>query len=378
MIDNRVRLRVNGTDYGGWISVSVSAGIERVARDFRLEVTDRWPGADSSPRVRPGDRCEIWLGPDLVMTGWVDATPRSFDAQQVTVGVQGRSLTADLVDCSAINSPGQWRGQTIERIVQDIARPYGITVRSMTDTGEPVPDHQIQLGESAHESIDRILRLRNILATDSPAGELLLIDVGTDRATSALQIGGPQGNVLTGDAALDFRDRYSEYRARGQRPGDDSASGKATNQQAASTTDADIKRPRVLMLKQSGQADEGTCRDRVDYERSVRLGRSLAATYTVAGWRQQDGALWAPNMIVHVRDPIIGIDREMIIAEVEYSMGEGGTIATLQIAPEEAFATADWRKQRPRKARTPRAGGAGSAASITGVDEWVDFTKGAK
>lgn len=372
---NTVRLRVNGMDYGGWKEVSISAGIERLARDFTLAVTDRWPGAagqGSIPhRIRPGGLCEIFIGADRVLTGFVDATPVRYDDRQVSVGVKGRGKTADLVDCSAINEPGQWRGRRIEAIAADLARPYGITVRNEQDTGAPVPDHQVQQGETVAESLDRILRLRHLLATDTAAGELVIIKVGAERADTALVLGGPDGNILSAEAGFDFKDRYSEYVCKGQRAGDDDAFGEAVSGETAAAADTGIQRRRVLLMKQSGQADGGTCRDRVDYERSVRMGKSLGATYTVAGWRQGSGALWAPNMVVRVQDAIAGLDREMVIAEVEYRLDEQGMVAVLQVAPAEAFATAAWKS----RAKSKKKGGA-EGEGLTGVDEWVDFTKG--
>lgn len=370
-----VRLRVNGMDYGGWKEVSISAGIERLARDFTLSVTDRWPGVagqGSVPhRIRPGDLCELYIGSDKVLTGFVDATQISYDDRQVSVGVKGRSKTADLVDCSAINEPGQWRGRRIEAIAAELARPYGIGVRAEEDTGAAVSDHQVQQGETVAESLDRILRIRHLLATDTAEGELVIIKVGAQRADTALVLGGKEGNILTGDAPFDFKDRYSEYVCKGQRAGDDGAFGEAVSGESAANADTAIRRRRVLLMKQSGQADGGTCRDRVDYERAVRMGKSLAATYTVAGWRQGSGALWAPNLIVRVQDRIAGLDRDMVIGEVEYKLDDQGMVAVLQVAPAEAFATAAW-KPRAKKGKKQGDGEAG----ISGVDEWVDFTKG--
>lgn len=341
MIDaaNAVRLLVNGQDFGGWKEVSISAGIERQARDFTLSVTDRWPGATDIPRrIRPGDLCEVFIGTDKVLTGYVDATPISYNAKQVAVGVRGRSKTADLVDCAAINEPGQWRNLKLERIAEALAKPYSITVKNETDTGAVITDHQIDQGETVFESIDRMMRLRHVLSTDNENGELVFIDVGALRASTALVLG---ENVKAGSADLDYKDRFSEYRAKGQRTvaTDDDGDIAIAASENANAADTGIKRRRVILFKQSGQADEGTCRDRVEYERGYRAGKSLAATYEVAGWRQDTGALWKPNMMVRVRDSIIGFDQDMLIAEVEYKLSDSGTTTTLKVAPKEGFLT---------------------------------------
>src|SRR5574340_693573 len=124
-----VTLVVNGTEYGGWKEVEISAGIERQARDFTLSVTDRWPGATDIPRrIKQGDVCEVYIGADKLLTGHVDATPIRYDGKSISVGVKGRSKTADLVDCSAVHKTGQWHNAKIERIAADLAAPFGIEV----------------------------------------------------------------------------------------------------------------------------------------------------------------------------------------------------------------------------------------------------------
>lgn len=351
-----VSLRVNGRDYAGWKAVSITAGVERVARDFSLSVTTTWPGAqEAARRILPGDACELLIGTDLVLTGYVDATPVRYSGRETTLAVNGRSKTADLVDCGAINAPGQWRNLKLERIAQDLAAEYGIAVLTEVDTGAAIADHQIQVGETAFESIDRMLRLRYLLATDDAQGRLVFIEAGRDRATTALEFG---RNILSADAALDFKDRYSEYRCKGQRAGDDEEFGADVAEESASLTDDGITRKRVLVMKQSGQADEGNCRDRVEAERAHRKAKSLAATYVVAGWRQESGALWARNQVVRVKDPVIGFNAELLIAEVEYRLDDGGMLATLKVGPVDGYVA------KASRAKKKSAGGGDGFADV--------------
>ena len=333
MSKERVQLRVNGTGHEGWKEVRVTAGIERQARDFSLEVTDRWPGSSVARRLAPGDLCEVWLGNDKVLTGYVDATPISYDGGQVTVGVNGRSRTADLVDCSAVHSPGQWRGVSVELIARALAEPYNIKVLAAVATGT-VHEHQIDPGESVFESIDRLLTQKALLATDDADGNQVLTRAGLLQADTALEVG---VNVLSASAGLDFKDRYSEYRCRGQRAGTDQDYGVAVAGQLAKVADPGIRRRRILDLRADGQGDLAAYRERVRWEAACRAGKSYQTTYVVQGWRQRSGQLWLPNMRVQVRDPIIGFDMEMLIAEVEYLQGETGTTATLTVAPVAAF-----------------------------------------
>lgn len=400
---NQVALLVNGVGYGGWKAVRIGAGIERQARSFTLSVTDRWPGAAQfARRVVPGDACQVLIGDDLVCSGHVDATPISYDGASLTVGVQGRSRTADLVDCCPITKGGlsapsarwasgggsrgrspvpvpvqasaQWRGQRVETIATALAAPYGVRVflDPGVHTGAPIAEHHVQVGETVFESIDRLLRLRQLLSTDTAQGDLLFIEPGSGgRAGTALEVG---VNVLTGSAGLDFSAVFSEYVCKGQRAGDDDAFGADVAEEEgealddggqwetgseARVRDAMATRRRLLVVKQSGQADEGSCQDRANFERSSRRGKALEATYTVAGWRQASGELWLANQTVAVRDTLLGFDTELLIAEVNYQLDEGGEITELRVGPVDGY-------RQKAKAPPKKKSGSGSTSS------WAD------
>lgn len=335
-MNENVTLRVNGQDFAGWLEISITAGIERQARDFNLAITRSWPGATDIPRrVRPGNVCEVWIGSDKLLTGYVDATPISYDDTQVTVGVKGRSKTTDLVDCSADFGKGQWQGRKVERIAADMASTYGINVKTEVDTGGAVADHQIQPGETVFESIARLLTLRQLLSTDDADGNLVLINPGSGgRASTALRTG---ENVLRGDAGLDYKDIYSTYVCKGQRAGSDLDAAENLAESVARVTDTTIGRNRLLQITQSGQVDVQTCKDRVNYEAKYRSAKALEATYTVQGWRQANGSLWLPNQLVRVVDPVIGFDDDMLIVEVNYTLGNAGTLATLKVGPRAGY-----------------------------------------
>jgi prophage tail gpP-like protein len=107
----------------------------------------------------------------------------------------------------------------------------------------------------------------------------------------------------------------------------------------------------VLVINQSGQADEGTCRDRAEYERAHRAAKALQTSYTVQGWRQADGRLWLPNQRVRVRDPLIGFDADMVIAEVAWIIDEQGQRCEIKVGPPDGYRT------KAGKSKTSQKGG---------------------
>lgn len=338
--NNAVRLTANGKDFYGWKEISITLGIERLARDFTLAITDRWPASSGVAvrQIKAGDLCEVWIGADKMMKGYVDATPVQYDATSVTVGVVGRSVTADLVDCAVTGAVQQWRGQKVEAIAAALAGPYGIAVRTEVNTGVAISDFQIDQGETVFEALDKLLRAKQLWATDNASGDLVLIKVPAGSSHDALRLG---ENILAADVPLEFKDRYSEYVCKGQRAGGDDDSAQKTNEVVARQIDATIKRKRVLQIQQSGQASAAICKQRVEFEAAQRFSKSLVANYTVQGWRQSNGALWQPNTLVWVHDPVVGFDDQLLITEVNFSLSSAGLKTVLTVAPAAGFELRD-------------------------------------
>lgn len=361
MSENDVSLRVDGQDFAGWKSVRISAGIERIARDFELSITRKWPGTDIAQRVRPGMPCEVYIGSDKLVTGYIDATPIRYDGQSVSVAIKGRSKTGDLVDCCPVElvpaggwqdvdngksgprqrtqqAPGSWHRAKLEHIAAVLAKPYKVGVSTEIDTG-PVLDFSINQGETVFEVFDRMMRMNHVLMTDTGAGDIVIIKPGsTGKCTTQLVLG---GNVLSADAPLDFKNVYSEYVCKGQRAttDDESADKSSSSASISNTSIFGASRVRGLVIIQSGQSDEGNCQDRVNYEQSHRYGKALETVYTVAGWRQQDGSLWLPNKMVHVRDDLVGFDAEMLIIEVTYLLDKEGMKTSIKVGPQSGYLT---------------------------------------
>ena len=337
-MQNIVSLTVNNQIYAGWKSVRIEAGVERVARSFELSVTMRWPGnVDFDNRIKPGAAAEIRIDEDLVCTGYVDATPINYDADQVSIIIRGRSKTADLVDCSADAGAGQFRGLQLESIAAKLAGQYGVSVVTQVATGAPLTDHQTQQGESVFESLDRLAKLRQVLITDDESGNLVIASTGSaGDATSGLALG---VNILTGSAGFDYAEVYTSYQVKGQKAGTDDSFGAASSQLLGTAADSTLTRQRVLIVRQSGQADAGSCLKRAQYEAQIRAAKAQEIRYRVADWRQADGSLWRPNTMVQVDDAIMGVSAVMLISEVIYSLDESGMVTDLTVIPPSAFQT---------------------------------------
>ena len=353
---DELELLTGGRSYGGWTSVRVGRSVEQLAGEFSVSVSERWPGQDSVRAITPGDKFELKLGGQRVMTGWVDTVELGLDQRSHTVEVTGRDVTADLVDCSAVSKTGQWQGQKIEAIARDLARPFGLQVRADVNTGVALTSFALQEGETVFEAIERAARIRALLLITDGDGTLVITRAGVKRVSTTLRTG---VNILDCRARLDLRDRFAEYTAKGQAPGSDYFNAAAVSQIRAVARDLDVKRYRPLVLTNDAPDLAATLRQRVQWEANVRAARSTEVEVTVQGWRHASG-LWETNTIVPLVAPPLRIDADLLISSVQYVLDDRGTVTVLHLTRADAY------RLLPAVAQTAN-GAAGNAANWLGA-----------
>lgn len=338
---NDCTLLIDGKAYGGWTRLEVQRSIEQVAGGFVLQLTSRWPGVDTPMQLREGLSCEVRLGNDLVISGYIDEYETDDMDTSSSVRVSGRDRTADLVDCSAIYKTGQWRGVKLERIVADIALPFGIkvVVAGGTDTGDVFKRFALEEGERAFDAIDRACRLRAVLVTSTPDGNLLITTAST--ASSGVRLA--EGvNMKRFNSRHSWKERHSEIILKGQVPGDDQENGAAAAHLKASAKDDEIARYRPLVVIAEEGTSSKSLADRAAWEVKVRMGRGKRGGCTVVGWRTgkdgQAGPLWQPNTLVQVTSARMNVDMALLIVSCSYQLTEQGKLTELTFARPEAFA----------------------------------------
>lgn len=327
-----VTLQVNGLNYAGWETARITLGMEQIAGEFELSVSERWGGQDAMWPIFPGDECRIFLGKIPVITGYVDDAAPEYDKASHNVRITGRDKTGDLVDCSAIHKSGEWLGVPLERICSDLCAPFGIGVKTLAPTGARFKKFAIQECETVFEALDRAARMRGILLMSDGLGNLLLTRAGSEISPVALVKG---QNIEKLSGTFSNKDRHSIYIIKGQNPGSDDTTTAHHAQTKASCTDANITRYRPLIVF-ADQGTGSTYRDRAIWERNIRAGRGSRAVYTVTGWECGSG-IWRPNRMVKIQDDFLHAPPELIIPKVVFHLDENGSRTELEVCRKEAF-----------------------------------------
>lgn len=326
-------LLVGGKRYTGWKSISITDSLEQLAATFVFDYADRWSYQARPWPISAGAQCTVLYGGERVIVGWVDDAPSSYDATDYSQSVAGRSRTGDLVDCSAVH-PGEWVEQRLDQIARDLCKPFGIDVSVACDLGAAFPKFGLEQGETVHEALERAARMRGVRLASTPAGDLLITRVGARRSSTVIERG---VNVLSAVRTWSVGDRFHRYTVLGQSQGSDEWSGEAAAQLKAEATDDGARRARTLVLLAEGQEpnlDELT--KRATWERNVRAGRAMRLRYRLAGWESAEG-IWRANTLVRVVDSWFGVDRELVIAGVQFEKNDQGDTTTLELVEPKAL-----------------------------------------
>ncbi|HUC16347.1 MAG TPA: hypothetical protein VMA37_01505 [Acetobacteraceae bacterium] len=344
-----VSIIIGGQAISGWQGISVKRGAERVPSSFDLSATERYPGQISSVAIAAGSACQVKIGADLVLTGYVDRVLASLSDGSHAIRVQGRSKVEDVVDCSVTNHNIAGMQQQVSDLVAfagAICAPFGIKVVSLAgatipvalpDGGGPIPIN-VMLGETGYDVIERVARYVQVLVYDDPNGNLVL---ATGGGGGTMASGFQQGvNIQSASGALSMDQRFSTYLPAilsYQQFGDLGAGGA----QLPPVLDPTVPRYRPLyVISEQVTRDQALAVRRAKWEMARRYGRSQAITVVCDSWRDRAGTLWQPNAFAQINMPALKIAPidPWVISDVTYSRdARSGTTASLTVMPRQAF-----------------------------------------
>lgn len=362
-----------GRKLSGWTAVRVDRGVELLPSSFSVQLTERYPGEASVAVVDPGSTCEVYLGQDKILTGYIDLYWPHIDAGRHVVSIQGRSKTEDLVDCSLTEPtvpPWSIKPTSLKQIAELVCKPFGIGV-SLPDGDisfdSTTPDFIIQPGETCAQLLEEVSRRAQVLMSDDAEGRLVLSRLATKRAQTALVEG---VNCEIAETRLSMDKRYSHIQVIATAPIGPLSTGDTYHLNKWYTARDDKVpryRPKLIIMDATGPSDDWPKR-RAEWEKARRYGRSRLVEIVATGWRQGDGTLWQPNTIAAVSLPSLKMVEDVAVAAVGWVRGQRGTQTFLTLMPKEGLQPAPiLRDSIPGYRRNAQ----GQAADLPSTDQIV-------
>ncbi|GBQ08948.1 Mu-like bacteriophage tail protein GpP [Saccharibacter floricola DSM 15669] len=391
-----------------------------LASMWRAELSLPIPLQDRAmPKIGQSVRIEIAQQP--ILKGWLEAINTRGDDHSLSVTVSGRDLAGDLVDCAAqAQGPGRMDKVRLEAVVGHLSQPFGLDVQSVVDTGPPFEMVAFDTSTKAIDVIEQQSRQRGVLVTSNGLGRLLLTKPGSTRAEENLIYPGGNVRAMEARITQRFSDHIVKgqgrpvHRAVQPALTADMAAGSITPVSGMSAHeeravcqfgychDSGVGRyrPRVYTARtMSGQAPQASrsgddlsallaqsqrvqkpgyrqarapqrpeapprTKDQpysLDDQAAWRMRTSRAGattfTYTVPSLTNTQGVLWRPNQIVHVRDRVNGLDGDMLIAGITWSINDHEMSTKLSVVPPDAYDLTGQADRTPHHGRSVRRGG---------------------
>lgn len=291
-------LIIDGVKWDVWKTMSVTRALDRMGGDFSVTLSQKPEQGFLSSTMQAGLAVQVEIDGETVLDGYIDTVRHSYDESSAEISVRGRDKTGDLVDCAAsVDGPFEFNNIKLEKAVEKILKPYGIYLEVDVDTGAPFKRLAIQPGETAYEFIERVCRYRAILPVSNGIGGLVLVNPSQIRSSGELIYG---ANILRGDVALDWTNRFSLYVLKGQGEGNNESTAEEISSGEGRATDDLVTRHRPTVITAESQGFNQTLKERAEWQKKVARARAHTASYTVQGWYADADVkeLWKPNVTV--------------------------------------------------------------------------------
>ncbi len=330
-----VIVQVNGQNLAGWLDSRISRSMDSIAAGFSARVN--WQPGLARPLKRQ-DKVTVLMGNTPLMTGWVLMADPTYNRKDgVSLKVQARALTGDLIVASAIHQGGQWRNATVLQVARDLCQPFRFAVSADVDVGEPLNLFELNTGETVMQALSRACAYRALLPMSDTRGGLLLTRAGT-RPSEAAIVAGDGGNVISMEPMGSDAQRCAEYIVKGQSPVNLFMDVAKAADVEGRATDPFINRYLPLMISANEGGKPADMQALAEHTARIRMGRANGYRYTVEGW-EVNGSPWLENTLVPVYDPAINADGEKwLIVEVTAKVDrKDGDVAELLVRPPDAY-----------------------------------------
>lgn len=345
MPDDLVKLEVDGTDFSGWESLTITRTLDSCADAFSLAA----PFDPAEPKVAAAFRpfgyqpARVKIDDELILTGRIESVSPSVSGSDRAINVQGRSLTGSLVDCSIDGSGYQYTGMSLLSIAAKMAKPFGIEVVSVAGVGpafksaigsktlaeakKAISEAAAEPGQGVFEYLNKLAQDAGLLLTCDNQGRLVITKMQPGAEPSASLVEGRDA-VLNVTGSYDGTQRFSRYKVLQQQDGAPNINGIAD--------DAGVKiyRPRV---ETGSEGDSKDAKTAAQWRRAMSLAGAVGVQVMVAGWRTPGGALWTPGAVVTLQAPGAFILKEtpFVIAEATLSLdtSQGRTTSLRLVLP---------------------------------------------
>lgn len=326
--NNTVTLMINGKTHGQWTNYDIVSDLLTPADDFSVTLgrpVDAVPTA-----VKEGDKVEVRVGGDTVLSGRIDRVHTTTEKGNKTLTIQGRDDAGILLDCSAPLFNAQ--DMDLNQIIEKIVKPLGLS-KIRIDASKTNKTHKVQIdpGSRAWDALTQYAEANGVWPWMEPDGTLVV--GGPDYTTApvaelVLRVSGDNNNIKSLEVERNMAARYSEVTVLGQ-----SHTGKHNIK--ATVKDESLKLSRPLIVTEPDVDSQAEAERKAKKRLADSRLEGLTITAVVQGHRTDDGTLWQPGQRINVLSEPDGIDSVYFLMARTFTGGRGQPTETVLILKED-------------------------------------------
>jgi prophage tail gpP-like protein len=395
-VSDHLTAKINGMVFDNIVTAKVGRDLEQLAGTFEMTIVDQARLSHSllaqigQPRpngpINPGDAITILIDDEPVLVGTIEQPHFAWEAGDITCHIHGRDMTGDLVECAPPPElPTEFRNVDLLHVASQVCAKFKIPVTADVSVGAPFDRLTRHKHMTAIAFLESGSRQRSILLTSNGIGGLVLTRGGTGRAPEALSIG---DNVWRVETEYDWTKRFSDYYVMQDKmpkassapgmlisdvpddsePDDEPDAVAPTPATATGTmghaTDPEITRYRPTVRLTRSQSGMSSLQEQAEWMCRVAKGLSIPVRLTVLGFRAgPKQALWRPNQLAGVWEPYSGLDRDMLIAGVEFEKTSAGDMTHLRMVGPSAYDRINEADRKRRRKAGPKTKASGNLIS---------------
>ena len=307
-MSNEVTLEIGNKKYEGWTGLSTDESIDSIVDAFSIDGPNTF-GEIAKPFKY--DICRVLIGGQPIIKGRIDKISLKDNAESRTVGIQGRSLAGQIVDCDIDDEGYEYSGLALSTIAKKLTRRSGLTIHAANDTN-PIETASAEMGAKVGEYLQHICAGFGLHLWSDATGRLIIGYPPVQGKPVASIVAG-QYPYLGGDADYDGTARFSSYKIVGSDFGQPEIVGQASD------SGVPIYRPQVAKFDDQSPTDPGNAAKR---SRAKALADSVGCSISCDGWRDANGNLWAKGSTVMLKSAplMIYTDTAFIVAGVKRTL----------------------------------------------------------
>lgn len=325
-----ILLNVNGDDYTDFESVFVSKSIQDLNGEF--EFIANYDFSNKIP-FKGGEPAQVFVDGLLVITGFIEIINVDYSVGTHTINISGRDKTADIGDSTIGVFDSIDRDINLVDVCKAVISHIGASIEVENNAGfikrfdkndsSLVPE----FGQNAFDFIQKLCRMRDVLATSNGNGDLVLSKNGDVVYKGILKntvndlVG---NNIISGSMVLDLTRVYNKYITKVQAStstfGDIESDTSKVVDKGAPATDDGVRNGRQYAFEAEKSEKTEELQKRANWERDVRRSRAKVSNVTVEGHSTVFGEVYEVNKLIKVKDDFTGINETMLIGSLIYNV----------------------------------------------------------